>query len=233
MGVHTWFTANESQIYNYDVDVRVTEFETPEDPNWLYFFALQVNFRQGGEWAHGGLQHTGLFREHNSLGVNWGGQSNASPDGDGIGHNVVPFQWVTNRWYRYRVWQVAPPSGAPDRFGWVFAILDYDTNQEQQFGCVETISEYIDYASVFTEDGYGSQFCHCPTTRLEWRNPRYRVPGVQRTPSGARTSYNGIECPADKGEDQAMIVNTQQEKRWYHALRVPNTVPGGATLWGN
>ncbi len=62
MATCTWMESNETGIYTYDVDLRVTEFVKPADPDWLYFFALQTEFGAGVEWAHGGLQHTGQFR---------------------------------------------------------------------------------------------------------------------------------------------------------------------------
>lgn len=232
MGVHTLFDTENHEMSGFNVDVKITEFTKPTNPDWLYFFALQVDFNRDGAWAHGGLQHTGQFRDHNSLGVNWGGQSHTKPSGDGIGHNVVPFQWSTGTWYQYQVSREAPQSGAAGNFHWLFKVVDLETSDEHSIGRVETISEYIARALVFTEDGYGSEHCESPTTKLEWRNPQYRVPDGLRTPTRAIASYNGQPCPADKLENQAMIANTDLEKRWYHVLRVQNTTPEGTVLWG-
>lgn len=229
MATHTWLTSNEPGIYAYDIDLRVTEFTKPTNEDWLYFFALNINFGGGVEWAHGGLQHTGQFRRYDSLGVNWGGHVTGS--GESIGHNIRPYRWLPNKWYRYRVWKVSPQSGIANKHGWLFAIMDYETQQEDRYGCVETLSEWITSASVFLEDGYGSEQCDCPTVRAEWRNPTYRTAAGTHTPSCAITGYNGRSCPPDRREDQGMIQNNAGLRHWYHALRVPNTLPTDSILW--
>ncbi len=46
MATHTWLKSKEPGIFEYGIDVRVMEFIKPTNPDWLYYFALVVNFNR-------------------------------------------------------------------------------------------------------------------------------------------------------------------------------------------
>ncbi len=224
--IHTYLESPQVELYNYDLDIRVTDFPAAPDRGWLYYFSLQVNFTDFNEWSHGGFQWSGTpeFANNGNKGVNWGGGSDWAGYG-GIGVNNTPFTWEMHRWYRYRVWRVDDDAQAFHR--WLFAVMDYETGQEHQFGTVRTKSNWIKSAVVFTETGYGVQ-CETPRTRVEWRNPCFRTTQGQFTPLVGIANYNGT-CTEPNNTDQGLI--TLSPLLWFHSTNSPRHVQPDTRLW--
>ena len=225
--MHTYFESKRVDIYSYDVDLRITDFPEPANPNWLYYFSITVRFTDPDEdeWSHGGLQWAGTFRENGNKGVNWGGGANWAGYG-GIGVNNTPFDWQLHRWYRLRVLR-----GNKDSDGlqhWVFYIMDYDTTHEQKFGTVKAKSEWIKSADVFTETGYGVQ-CETPTARAEWRNPCFRTPSGLFSPEIGIANYNGT-CIEQHNTNQCLITK-DPTPHWIHETNCVRTVDPNHHLW--
>ena len=225
--IHTWLGSDKSEIYNYDVDVRITVFPEEPDFHWLYYFSLHVNFTDHEEWSHGGFQwsFTSEFRNNGNKGVNWGGGSDWGGYG-GIGVNNTPFTWQTGTWYRYRVWRVDKDA---DGFRhWVFAVLDYATGQEQQFGTVKTKSEWIKEAVVFTETGYGVK-CNTDRTSVEWRNPIFRCTTAgEFEPQTGTANFNGT-CTGAHNTQQGLIARSPLH--WFHSTNSYRTLEPNDRLW--
>jgi len=224
--IHTYLEAETSDIYAYDVDVRVTHFPPSADRRWLYYFSLQVNFTHHKEWSHGGFQWSGTheFRDNANKGVNWGGASDWAGDG-GIGVNNTPFTWECDRWYRYRVWRVDDDSQGYHR--WLFAVLDYATNKERQYGTVRTKSHCIANAVAFTETGYGVQ-CDSPSARVEWRNPRLRTPQGEVLPQIIVANYNGT-CVNPANTNQGLL--STSPITWFHETNAIRITQPDTRLW--
>lgn len=225
--IHTWLGSPEPDIYAYDVDVRINDFPANADRKWLYYFALQVNFTGHEEWSHGGIQWAGNrdFAETGNLGVNWGGGSDWGGYG-GIGVNNTAYRWETGRWYRYRAWRLEKEDDGLWR--WLFAVQDYASGKDQQFGTVRTKSEHIKSAVVFTETGYGVA-CDTSRTDVEWRNPRYRTPSGIHVPVSGTATYNGT-CSGSVGTQQGLV--SKDPLQWFHSTNTRRTTENDHRLWG-
>jgi hypothetical protein len=223
---HTWLESPEPEIYAYDVDVRINKFPKNPDRRWLYYFALQVNFTGNDEWSHGGFQWAGAseFRNNNNKGINWGGGSDWAGYG-GIGVTNTPFTWDTGNWYRYRCWRLDQKEGL---WRWLFAVKDYKTGKEGQFGTVVTRSKHIKSATVWMETGYGVQ-CDTETADIEWRNPNYRSPKGTFAPVSGTATYNGT-CGGAFNTQQGLV--SRSPLQWFQATNSRRTTPPNARLWG-
>jgi hypothetical protein len=222
--IHTYLESDSTGIYAYDIDMRITNFPETADRNWLYYFALQVNFTDHDEWSHGGIQWSGEFRNHGNKGVNWGGGSAWAGYG-GLGINNTPFVWECDCWYRFRVWKVEDDSEGHHR--WLFAVLDYTSNHERQYGTIRTKSHFIRDAVVFTETGYGVQ-CDSPTARVEWRNPRFYTPEGTMQPERLVANYNGT-CLNPNNTNQGLL--SPRPALWFHETNTPRVVEPNKCLW--
>lgn len=224
--IHTWLDCDHSDIYNYEVDVRVTDFPANADRSWLYYFSLQVIFTDHDEWSHGGFQWSGTheFAANGNKGVNWGGGSNWAGYG-GIGVNNTPYTWELGFWYRYRVWRMDKDDQGFVR--WLFAVMDYPRGQELQFGTVKTKSSAIRGAVVFTETGYGVK-CDSPSVRIEWRNPRFRTPLGEFPALVGIANYNGT-CSDPCNTDQGLL--SESPRSWFHVTNSPRRVLANTRLW--
>jgi hypothetical protein len=225
--IHTWLESDRTQIYNYDIDVKISEFPNNPDRSWLYYLSLQVNFTGHKEWSHGGLQWSGTkeFRENNNKGVNWGGGSEWAGYG-GIGVTNTPFTWHKGKWYRYRVWRLNKEKDGLWR--WLFAVMDYQTGKELQYGTVKTKSAWIKNAVVFTETGYGV-VCDTSRIKVEWRNPVFRdTGGSGNRPQKGIANYNGT-CQGALNTNQGLISNSPA--RWFHTTNSRRTVMPNSRLW--
>ena len=223
---HTWLESPEPDIYAYDVDVRVNEFPKNPGAGWLYYFALQVNFTGNEEWSHGGLQWASAKEFENSghKGINWGGGSDWAGYG-GIGRTNTPFIWEKGRWYRYRCWRLSQKDGL---WRWLFAVKDYATDKEGQYGTVVTRSKHIKSATVWMETGYGVQ-CNSGRANIEWRNPNYRTPKGTFVPVSGTATYNGT-CEGAASTQQGLI--SKSPLQWYQATNSRRTTPADTKLWG-
>ncbi|MEZ4773562.1 MAG: hypothetical protein R3D00_10305 [Bacteroidia bacterium] len=224
---HTWLDSDKKEIYNYDIDIRVTNFPTNPDRSWLYYFSLQVNFTDHDEWAHGGLQWAGVeeFANNNNQGVNWGGGSDWAGYG-GIGRTNTPYTWELGKWYRYRVWRL--DKNAEGYWQWAFFVLNYETGEERQLGIVITKSAFMKDATVWIETGYGVG-CDTESARVEWRNPVFRctTPG-EFTPIHGTATYNGT-CDGKNSTNQGLI--SASPLQWFQATRSARTVKNNQRLW--
>jgi hypothetical protein len=224
---HTYLGSDKTQIYNYDVDVRIVDFPSNPNRSWLYYFSLQVNFTDHNEWSHGGFQWSGTkeFADNNNKGVNWGGGSDWAGYG-GIGVTNTPYTWEKGKWYRYRVWRIEK-----DEHGlwkWVFSVLDYETGEERQLGTVVTKSEYIKDALVWIETGYGVQ-CDTQRAYAEWRNPTFRCTTKGNfTPNRGISSYNGT-CYGSNNTNQGLI--STSPLMWFQTTNSVRTFQPGKRLW--
>ncbi|NNE66738.1 MAG: hypothetical protein HKN33_09230 [Pyrinomonadaceae bacterium] len=225
--IHTWLESDKSQIYAYDVDVKITDFPTNADRKWLYYMSLQVNFTGHDEWSHGGIQWSGTkeFRDNNNKGINWGGGSDWAGYG-GIGSTNTPFTWENGKWYRYRVWRL--DKNDKNLWRWLFAVKDYESGVEKRYGTVVTKSKWIKSAVVFTETGYGVK-CDTEKASVEWRNPIFRctTPGEFKPTKGIAT-YNGT-CEGSPSTDQQLI--SEKPLQWMHATAVSRKTKYGTRLW--
>ncbi len=223
---HTWLESPEPEIYAYDVDVRVNEFPKNPDRRWLYYFALQVNFTGNEEWSHGGLQWAGVkeFENSGNKGINWGGGSDWAGYG-GIGRTNTPFIWQKGRWYRYRCWRLEQKDGL---WQWLFAVKDYETGKDGQYGTVVTRSKHIRSATVWMETGYGVQ-CDTERADIEWRNPNYRTPKGTFVPVSGTATYNG-DCGGSVSTQQGLV--SRSPLQWFQSTNSRRTTPVNAKLWG-
>lgn len=224
--VHTYLESYAKDVYAYDVDVRITDFPASADRQWLYYFSLQVNFAGHDEWSHGGFQWSGTqeFQDNNNKGVNWGGGSDWAGYG-GIGVNNTPFTWECDRWYRYRVWRVDDDPEGYHR--WLFAVMDYTTKIEHQYGTVRTKSHTIASAVVFTETGYGVQ-CDSPTARVEWRFPCLHTPAGQSGPHRIVANYNGT-CANPHNTNQGLLSSSPIS--WFHETNTERLIHPDTCIW--
>jgi hypothetical protein len=224
--IHTWLDSDKTQIYNYDIDIKINDFPVNADRKWLYYQSLQVNFTGHEEWSHGGFQWSGTkeFRDSGNLGVNWGGGSDWAGYG-GIGVTNTPFKWKKKNWYRYRVWRLKKENDGLWR--WLFAVLDYRTGKDLQYGTVKTKSPWIKNAVVFTETGYGVR-CNTSKINVEWRNPVFRTPqGIFKPTKGVAT-YNGT-CQGPNNTQQGMI--STSPLHWFHSTNSRRTSAYNTRLW--
>jgi len=222
--IHTYLESDATGIYAYDIDMRITNFPETAERGWLYYFALQVNFTDHNEWSHGGIQWSGAFGDFGNKGINWGGGSDWAGYG-GLGVNNTPFVWECGRWYRFRAWKVEDDSEGLHR--WLFAVLDYSSNEERQYGTIRTKSHFIRNAVVFTETGYGVQ-CDSPTARVEWRNPCYYTPEGTMQPKRLVANYNG-SCSNPNNTNQGLL--SPSLALWFHETNTPRVVEPNECLW--
>ena len=225
--IHTWLNSNVTQIYNYDVDVRINDFPTNPSRKWLYYLSLQVNFTGHKEWSHGGIQWSGTreFRNNGNKGINWGGGSEWAGYG-GIGVTNTPFTWELGKWYRYRVWRLS--KGKDGLWRWLFAVMDYETGKEKRYGTVRTKSAWIKNAVVFTETGYGV-VCGTPRIHVDWRNPVFRStrPGILKPTRGIAT-YNGT-CGGESNTEQGLV--SRNPLSWFHSTNKRRSAAYNTRLW--
>jgi hypothetical protein len=224
--IHTYLDTKQPEIYNYDIDVRITDFPHDADPGWLYYFSLHVKFTHHDEWSHGGFQWSGTkeFASNGNKGVNWGGGALWDRSG-GVGVNNTPFTWELGMWYRYRVWRVEKDDHGFNR--WLFAVMDYTNGQELQFGTIKTKSSEISGAVVFTETGYGVQ-CDSPSVRVEWRNPCFRTPHGEFKADVGIANYNGT-CSDPCNTDQGIL--SDSPRAWFRLTNTPRHVQAETALW--
>lgn len=223
---HTWLDSDQTEIYSYNIDIRVTDFPSQLEPNWLYYFSLQVNFTDHDEWSHGGFQYAAAseFANNNNLGVNWGGGSDWAGYG-GIGRTNTPYTWETDTWYRYRVWRLEKEQDGLWR--WLFTVTNYETGEERQLGTVVTKSDWIKNAVVWIETGYGVQ-CDTEKVRIEWRNPQFNSAAGTFVPNKATADYNGT-CEGALSTNQGMI--STQPLTWYQETHANREVAKGTRMW--
>ncbi|MGC8956191.1 MAG: InlB B-repeat-containing protein, partial [Fervidobacterium sp.] len=191
--IHTWLDGPYgSDIYSYDVDLRIDSFPNNPDPNWLYFWALCVYFNDGSA-AHGGLQWASGGKK-----ANWGGYGLVG----GTQSIVLNYNWQTAKWYRYRALRLSQqPDGS---WAWGFWILDYSTGIDTYIGSVTSYGSVINDIVVFTETGYGVT---CDTSmQVSWRSPNYNSisGGTGITPTSGYATYNGT-CSDPCNTDQRLI----------------------------
>jgi hypothetical protein len=106
--------------------------------------------------------------------------------------------------------------------------MDYNTNQEQQFGTVITKSEWIKGALVFTETGYGVK-CNTARASVEWRNPVFRCSDTgEYAPENGTANYNGT-CTEEHNTQQCLI--SKSPLQWFHATNSYRTVNPNDRLW--
>lgn len=225
---HTWLQTSHDRIDAYSIDLRITDFPQRAERSWLYYFSLQVNFTDHDEWSHGGIQWAGVseFADSGNKGVNWGGGSDWAGYG-GIGRTNTPYIWKKNTWYRFRVERLAEKKG--DLFLWAFYVMDYRTKQELYAGTVNTKSKYIKDAVVWMETGYGV-VCDTDKARIEWRNPKYRIPGKAEElyPTAGTVSYNGT-CTGPYNTEQKLVSNSPLT--WSQETKARRTQAAGVQLF--
>jgi len=234
---HTFFDGLPTDMYAFDVDLKVTYFPATFDTSKLFYPAVQVGFDKLSEWAHGGVQWAGPDSTGNSRLVNWGGGYTDKKGVDHYGQDVLggkmsivsPYQWVVGRWYRYRVWLIGYNPGA-NIYRWGFWVYDSVTGVDSYIGQVRTRSSNITGVMVWMETGYGVT-CSSDKLRVIWRNPLGRsrsIAGDIRPPT-ATANYNGTCLPAMT--NQAMISNTETSLMWYQSTLQRRSTPNGAKLW--
>lgn len=223
---HTWLISDQTQVYGYDVDVRVVNFPSNPNPSWLYYFSLQVNFTGNSEWSHGGIQYANAaeFANNNNKGVNWGGGSDWAGYG-GIGRTNVPYTWEVGKWYRYRVWRLNKNENG--LWQWLFTILDYQTGNERQIGTVVTKSDWITSAAVWIETGYGVQ-CETDRATVQWRNPNFKSTGGDFVPIQGVATYNGT-CGGANSTNQGLMSSSPLV--WFQTTNSTRTVMPNQRLW--
>lgn len=153
-------------------EVSVT-FELVEPPTveMLYFWAVQVNFSDGGVrrgGAHFGLQYNPLFPESNA--VNWGGYHDGGGELDGSvsalpstpNHiNTRDYRWEANRRYRYHI--------VRSQHGWQGSITDLETGVETVVRDLWVEADTLEGPMVWSE-----VFAHCdhPPVGVRWSDLR-------------------------------------------------------------
>ncbi|MGO9571634.1 MAG: twin-arginine translocation signal domain-containing protein [Desulfomonilaceae bacterium] len=225
--IHTWLESYQKGILEYKVDINVDKFPVQPDRNWLYYFAIQVNFAEDDEWAHGGLQwaESEEFKTSHNLGINWGGGSKSRGYG-GLGRTNKAFRWKVGHWYTYGVFRNDRKNTG--KHEWRFYVQDCGSGTRIDCGFITTYkSDLIVKAVLFTETGYGVK-CDSPSVRVLWRNPRFRTPDGEGTPSAGIANYNGT-CENPHNTNQGMISN--DPILWSHCTNCLRTTPKGTQLW--
>jgi uncharacterized repeat protein (TIGR02543 family) len=222
---HTWLFCPPAttNVFSYWVDVCVDEFPSSPDPRWLYYFAIDAYFSDGGGGAHGGIQWAGGGQK-----ANWGGYNlRYAGDTQSI---VVDYPWVVERWYRYRVERQSQKNDGS--WTWGFWITDLNTNMERYLGGVSSKGGSITDCVVWMETGYGVV---ATTTRaqIRWRNPVYAYGDSQTLgyPVAGYATYNGT-CVEPHTTDQQLIAADPRE--WVQLTNAPvRTTPAHSYLWGD
>lgn len=225
---HTWLQTSHDRIDAYSIDLRITDFPQRAERSWLYYFSLQVNFTDHDEWSHGGIQWAGVseFVDSGNKGVNWGGGSDWAGYG-GIGRTNTPYLWKKNTWYRFRVERLAEQKEG--LYLWAFYVMDYPSGKELYAGTVNTKSKYIKDVVVWMETGYGV-VCETDKARIEWRNPKYRIPGQAEDlyPTAGKVSYNGT-CTGPYSTEQKLVSNSPLT--WSQETKAQRTQAAGVQLF--
>jgi len=110
---------------------------------------------------------------------------------------------------------------------WLFAVLDYESGVDKQYGTVRTKSSYIKNAMVFTETGYGVQ-CDTEQARVEWRNPVFRNARGQFSPEEGIANYNGT-CQGFPNANQGLV--SQSPLTWFHSTHSERIAQPNQKLW--
>lgn len=183
---HCWWEgADTGEEVSVDLEVVVA----PDVPH-LYFWALQVSFREGGLRAGGA--HLGLqwnSRHPGSTAANWGGYSadgsllsgspSALPSAPGD-PNTRDYPWTQGTVYRLTI---APGS----RSGrWRGSVTDLSTGGESTVreldGGGDRLTDPVVWAEVFAR-------CDDPSTEVRWTRPRLRHGSEVTVPHGVRVTY--------------------------------------------
>ncbi|MGO9567708.1 MAG: twin-arginine translocation signal domain-containing protein [Desulfomonilaceae bacterium] len=225
--IHTWLESDQKEILEYEVDINIVEFPVPPSRKWLYYFAIQVNFTEDDEWAHGGLQWADSkeFKDSGNLGINWGGGSKSKGYG-GLGHTNKAFRWQVGHWYSYKAYRSGRKSSG--KYKWGFYVQDYFNVRTIDCGFITTYSsDFIVSAVLFTETGYGVK-CDSPSVRVLWRDPRFRTSKGEGIPPRGVADYNGT-CNNPHNTNQNMISKKPLLLR--HCTNCPRTTPNNTVLW--
>lgn len=220
---HTWlhFPADRTQVWSYDVDVCIDAFPPTPSAAWLYFFAIQTNFSDGGGGAHGGLQWASGGQK-----ANWGGYD-LRHRGD-IQSIVIDHSWTTGTWYRYHVArEVQRPDGT---WAWGFWITDLSAGTQRYLGKVYSKGSSISGCVVWMETGYGV-VATTPRAQVRWRNPVFTYGASQATghPVAGYATYNGT-CIEPHTTDQQLISRDPCE--WIQLTNAPTrTNPANTYIW--
>jgi len=220
---HTWldYPAETTDVRSYDVDVCIDAFPSDPDPAWLYYFAIQTDFSDGGGGAHGGLQWASGGQK-----ANWGGYDlRWTGDTQSI---VVDQPWTTGTWYRYHV---ARGAQQPDNtWAWGFWITDLTTNTQHYLGDIYSKGSSISGCVVWMETGYGV-VATTPRAQVRWRNPGYTYGALQTTgyPAAGYATYNGT-CIEPHTTDQYVVSANPRE--WVQLTNASvRTIPANTYLW--
>ncbi|MBA4365764.1 MAG: hypothetical protein C0398_07210 [Coprothermobacter sp.] len=215
------YPAGTGDVRSYGIDVCIDAFPSDPDPEWLYYFAIQTNFSDGGGAAHGGLQWAAGGQK-----ANWGGYSlRRMGDTQSI---VVDQPWVIGRWYHYHAEREAQQRDGS--WAWGFRITDLSTNTERDLGEIYSKGSSIDGCVVWMETGYGV-VATTPRAQVRWRNPVYTCGALQTPghPVAGYANYNGT-CVEPHTTDQRLISASPRE--WVQLTNAPvRTTPLSSCLW--
>lgn len=154
---HQWWRVPEPA---WNLDQRVNVWQR----SGANYFAMVFGFQNVSTGGYMGMQReaNGALRARFSI---WNSTS-ATPgagascrnfDGEGIGKTCeLPLSWSTNRWYKYRVWQLSDSGGYRTWGAW---IIDQATGREYHIGNIRAPrgAGLIDEADSFNEY-YGNAF---------------------------------------------------------------------------
>lgn len=165
-GTYTdWYWPASAQgYYNFDHDLNV-QYVTPDAP---YFWSHQFGFI-GGDGGYLGLQSRGIgFNGYvGKLAIFSIWQANGASGscgtfaGEGEGYSCkIPYQWVSGRRYRLRLWAVSA-----DALGtwWVAAVMDRSTGVETQIGLIRVPPSWgwLGSWSVMWTEYFGGPLSSC------------------------------------------------------------------------
>ncbi len=130
--------ATSEGYYNFDHDLRIQRVT----PHATYFWSHQFGF-VGGDGGYIGLQENGVgfnnYRGRLAIFSIWQATAASGPacgtfGGEGTGYSCkIPYQWVTNRRYRLRVWSMGSDSAGKWWGAWV---MDRSTGVEDYIGSI-------------------------------------------------------------------------------------------------
>ena len=220
---HTWldFPAGTSNVLAYDIDVCIDAFPSAPDPAWLYYFAIQTDFSDGGGGAHGGLQWASGGKK-----ANWGGYDlRYAGDTQSI---VVDQPWATGVWYRYHA--ARGTQQLDGTWAWGFWITDLGTGTSRSLGDIYSKGSSISGCAVWMEAGYGV-VATTARAQVRWHNPAY-VYGALKTiahPVAGYATYNGT-CIEPHITDQQLVSRNPRE--WIQTTNASvRTTPADTFLW--
>ena len=152
----------------------VLEVLEPPSIEALYFWALQVNFMDGGRetgGAHFGLQWFSAHPENAA--VNWGGYAAGGGELSGSTSllpsrannvNTRDFLWVAGQAYRYRI--IACPAGGPKGItAWRGSITDLDSGHETVVRDLWAAGDHIAGPMMWSEVFAA---CDDPSVMVRW-----------------------------------------------------------------